>query len=83
LLQRGIPARSLLRRLRLGQRVPDEGTTLLVDYALSREPFARHLAGHGVYTHRERLLFHAEEVVRRFYDPAAVTFPAESTSSTP
>lgn len=83
LLQPGIRARTLRARLRLGQRVPDEGTTLLVNYGLRREPFARHLAGHGVYTHREWLLFHAEEVARRFYDSGSATFPVESTSSTP
>lgn len=83
LLQSGIRARTLRARLRLGQRVPDEGTTLLVDYGLQREPIARHLAGHAVYTHSAWMLFHAEEVARRFYELAAVTSPAGSTSSTP
>lgn len=83
LLQSGIRARTLRVRLKLGQRVPDEGTTLLVDYGLPREPFARHLAGHGVYTHREWMLFHAEEIARRFYEPAPVTSPGGSISSTP
>jgi len=56
--------------LRSGRIVPDEGTTLLVDYGLPRGGLGRHLAGHAVYTRREWLLFHAEQVVERFYSGA-------------
>ena len=52
---------------RAGAIVPDEGTTLLVDYGEPGGSIAQHQAGHAVYTRRRWLLFHAEEVVRRFY----------------
>jgi len=52
---------------RAGAIVPDEGTTLLVDYGEPGGSIAQHQAGHAVYTRRRWLLFHAEEVARRFY----------------
>ncbi len=67
LLQAGIRRRDLPSRLRHGMRVPDEGTTLLVDYGLPRCNVVQHLAGHGVYTRPEWMLFHAEETARRLY----------------
>lgn len=67
LLQPGIPARTLLERLKLGTRTHDEGTNLLVDYGLPTGHVGQHLAGHAVYTRSDWLLFHAEEVTRRFY----------------
>ena len=75
LLQAGIRKRNLLDRLLNGMRVPDEGTTLLVDYGLPEgdagpEHVVKHLAGHAVYTRPEWMLFHAEETaqgtLRRF-----------------
>jgi hypothetical protein len=33
---------------------------------------AQHAAGHAVYTRPQWLLFHAEEVARRFYNNARV-----------
>jgi len=56
-----------LERFRAGAIVPDEGTTLLVDYGPSEGPITQHHAGHAVYTRKRWLLFHAEEVARRFY----------------
>ena len=56
-----------LERFRAGAIVPDEGTTLLVDYGPSEGPITQHYAGHAVYTRKRWLLFHAEEVARRFY----------------
>jgi len=56
-----------LDRFCAGAIVPDEGTTLLVDYGPSDAPITQHHAGHAVYAQKRWLLFHAEEVVRRFY----------------
>ncbi len=67
LLEPGFRRRDLLKRLAAGRRVPDEGTTLLVDYGSAKGTVASHLAGHAVYTREEHLLFHLEEVVARFY----------------
>jgi hypothetical protein len=57
----------MLERFRVGARVPEAGTTLLVDYGRPDGTLADHFAGHAVYTRREWLLFHAEEVARRWY----------------
>ena len=67
LLQPRFSKRKLLERLKAGKRVADAGTTLLVDYGQQQGGLARHLAGHAVYTRREWMLFHAEEVARRLY----------------
>jgi hypothetical protein len=56
-----------LERFQAGAIVPEEGTTLLVDYGLQHGSIAHHHAGHAIYTRKPWLLFHAEEVVRRFY----------------
>lgn len=70
LLQPGHPFFDLPKRCAFGKRVPDEGTSLLVDYPRDpRETIATHHAGHAVYTKSDWLLFHAEEVVRQFYRP--------------
>ena len=65
LLQPGLRRRDLLSRLKTGQRVPDEGETLLVEYPDG--PAARQFAGHAIYTRLIWLPFHAMEVARRFY----------------
>lgn len=67
LLQPGLRRRDLLSRWKMGQRVPDEGETLLVEYPDG--PAARQLAGHAIYTRLIWLPFHATEVARRFYGP--------------
>jgi hypothetical protein len=66
-LQPGIRTRNLLERWKLGIRTHDEGTNLLVDYGLPTGHVGQHHAGHAVYTRQDWLLFHAEEVARRFY----------------
>lgn len=67
LLQEESAASGALERFRAGAIVPDEGTTLLVDYGLPEGSIAQHHAGHAVYTRKQWLLFHAEEVARRLY----------------
>ncbi|HWB13442.1 MAG TPA: hypothetical protein VG826_29730 [Pirellulales bacterium] len=57
----------LATRLETGMRVPDCGTTLLVDYGTQAGTPAEQLAGHAVYTRPEWLLFHAEQVVERLF----------------
>ena len=68
LLQPGLRKRWLLSRLKVGRRVAEDGTTLLVDYGPPDGNIGRHLAGHAVYMQLDWLLFHAEEVARQFYN---------------
>ncbi len=67
LLQAETVTGNKLDRFKAGAIVPDEGTSLLVDYGLPEGHIAQHLAGHAVYTRKKWLLFHAEEVARRLY----------------
>ncbi len=67
LLQRGQPRRKLWERLKCGQRVPSEGTCLLVDYALADESSGRSVLGHGVYTRLEWMGYHMSQIAHRFY----------------
>jgi len=67
LLQGETRRRDTLGRLQAGAIVPDEGTTLLVDYGRQQGGLAEHIAGHAVYTRKTWMLFHAEEIARRFY----------------
>ncbi|MCA9121921.1 MAG: hypothetical protein H6822_26715 [Planctomycetaceae bacterium] len=67
LLQPRIRKRKLFERLKSDTRTHDEGTNLLVDYGLPTGHIGQHIAGHAVYTRQDWLLFHAEEVARRFY----------------
>ncbi len=67
LLQPGIRRRDLLARLKAGVRVPEEGTTLLVDYEDAGDSIREHVGGHAVYTFSRWLPFHAEQVARRLY----------------
>ena len=71
LLQQDLPPDKPIERFEAGAIVPDEGTTLLVDYGPLHGGVAQHLAGHAVYTSNQWLLFHAEETVRRFYAETA------------
>jgi hypothetical protein len=73
LLQPGLRRRDLVQRLSAGRRVPDEGTTMLVDYGPAQGTVAQHLAGHAVYTREEHALFHAEAIAQRFYGGSATT----------
>ena len=68
LLQQGVHWQDTLQHLQLGQRVPDEGPTLLVDYSADVTKLNQQLFGHAIYTRPEWLVMHAEEVVRRLYD---------------
>jgi hypothetical protein len=72
ILQAGLPNAPTADRLRSGVRVAESGTTLLVDYGASRGRLADHCGGHAVYAQPHWLLFHAQEVARRFYPPAQV-----------
>jgi hypothetical protein len=72
LLQHSLRRRDLIARLRLGMRVPEQGTTLLVDYGKSDGNLIKHLAGHAVYTRPEWMLFHVEDVARTLYEDAVV-----------
>jgi hypothetical protein len=67
-LEAGLSGAPTLERFRAGTRVAESGTTLLVDYGVSRGGLGRHGGGHTVYAQPEWLLFHAEETARRFYD---------------
>ncbi len=72
MLQASLPDASAVERLRPGVRVAESGTTLLVDYGTTRGRLADHCGGHAVYAQRQWLLFHAQEIARRFYPPAQV-----------
>jgi hypothetical protein len=71
LLQSEASPDGLLERFQAGTIVPEEGTALLVDYGRPKGGLAKHHAGHAVYTQKDWLLFHAEEVVRQFYQRPA------------
>jgi len=66
-LERDLAREWLFTRLSHGVRVPDEGTTLLVDYQGIKGSVHHHLAGHALYTRQKWLPFHCREVVERFY----------------
>lgn len=76
LFERHLAADGLLDRLKRGMRVPEAGDALLVDYGLPRESLSQHLAGHAVYTRKEWLLFHAEQVAERLYHGVSRTAAA-------
>jgi hypothetical protein len=69
LLQRGVRNRDLLRNLRNGLRVSQDGMTLLVDYAVTDKGWAVKAAGHAVYTRPEWLPFHLREIASSLYAP--------------
>ena len=61
-LQRGISRLNTLDRLRIGQRVANEGKSLLVDYDVDGTTTAQQLFGHAIYTRTEWLPFHMQLV---------------------
>lgn len=65
LLEVGADHSCIADRLASGARTLEIGTTLLVDYGPTTGPLWQHLAGHAVYTRREWVLFHAEQVVEQ------------------
>jgi hypothetical protein len=71
LFEQDLSSGDLIERLKLGKRVAESGATLLVDYGKPAAEPGQHLAGHAVYTRREWLLFHAEQVAQRLYTSAA------------
>lgn len=66
MIQAGIERKTVLDRLRLGTRVHDAGTTLLVDYD-NYEGLARLMAGHAIYTRPEWLAFHLDQIRERMF----------------
>lgn len=68
---------NLPQRCGLGMRVPEEGTTLLVDYGEPEESIASHHAGHAVYTQSKWMHFHARQIAHEFYG-----LPLEATNGT-
>lgn len=67
LFEASIRRRDLAKNLQRGHRVSLDGTTLLVDYPDTAERWNRKLLGHGVYTRKEWLPFHLNEIQQRFY----------------
>ena len=65
LLQPGIRRRQIFDRLKHGQRIHDAGMNLLVEYADDPNSLPTMLLGHGIYTRREWLVFHAEQIANR------------------
>ena len=71
LLQRDLQGEWIRTRLKHGTRVPDEGTTLLVDYDDPDRSPHRHLFGHAPYTRSRWLPLHCELVAKEFYKTIA------------
>jgi len=69
--ERNIPRERILTRLRHRTRVPDEGTTLLIDYQGIESGVHNHLAGHALYTRHKWLPFHCQQVAERLYGSEA------------
>ena len=70
LLQGELADSRLVKRLVRRARVPDEGTTLLVDYRDTSWLLHKRLAGHALYTRRCWLPWHLQQIAERFYpDP--------------
>ena len=67
LLQSTTKKRDLIQRLGYGQRLHDEGSTLLVEYPDVEQAPYRSALGHAVYTRCQWMLFHFEEIAQRFY----------------
>jgi hypothetical protein len=70
LVARGAPA-WLLRNLKAASRVPDEGSSLLIDYAEPGWFPLQHVFGHVLYTRSRWLPLHCELVAEEFYRDAA------------
>ena len=62
----GIRRRDLRKNLKQGQRVSQDGTTLLVDYPDCQHGWNRKLFGHGVYTRQEWIPFHLNAVMHGY-----------------
>lgn len=68
---------NLFTRICRGVRVPESGTTLLVDYGKPVDQPLMNARGHAVYTKRRWLPFHLNETARIFYgnEPAKAPHP--------
>lgn len=67
LLQSGIRRRDLWQRLKVGARVHDTGTSLLVNYGPASGNPLEDVFGHAVYTRLQWLPFHWKEIMQRLY----------------
>lgn len=67
LLENDVEPRGQWERWRRGPRVPDSGTTLLVDYGMRLNLLFNLTATHTFYTRRRWMLWHLEEITRQFY----------------
>ncbi|MEM8943748.1 MAG: hypothetical protein AAGD11_01085 [Planctomycetota bacterium] len=67
LLETDVVPENIIARLRRAMRVPDEGTTLLVDYTEISPWVTRHIFGHGLYTLRKWLPYHCQQIAASFY----------------
>ncbi len=71
LLGSGVDPKSWLENMAKGMRVPEAGTTYLVDYrdqSLMVPNFMKTVFGHGVYTKYEVMLFNTRLITNEFYD---------------
>lgn len=66
-LERDLTVANLLTRLKHRMRVPEFGTTLLVEYDEVKWGVHQHLAGHAMYTRSKWLPFHCEQIAKHFY----------------
>jgi hypothetical protein len=67
LLQADLRRRDVVQWLKLGVRVADEGTVLLINYPDDEHHQREQLLGHGIYTSLDWLPYHLQQVVSRFY----------------
>jgi len=69
LLQPGIERKDVIRRIKIGMRVHESGSTLLVDYgrASDQAGLAKLMVGHAIYTRIEWLAFHLSEIGRKIF----------------
>ncbi|MFP6611297.1 MAG: hypothetical protein VB835_03215 [Pirellulales bacterium] len=63
----------VFRKVRQGMRVADEGKSLLIAYPREPSRWIEHFMGHGTYTLKRWMLFHAEEVSKQLYLTPEVT----------
>ena len=71
LLQSGIERKDVIKRIKIGMRVHESGSSLLVDYGAAhcsdQAGLARLMVGHAIYTRMEWLAFHLAEIGRKIF----------------
>ena len=70
LLGKGVNPKTWIENLAKGMRVPEAGTTYLVDFrdhSLVVPNFMKTIFGHGVYTRYEAMAFNSQIIVENFY----------------